>query len=187
MSGLLVGEVVRSAAGAAPHRPAVVLGGRALTFAALDAGADQAAGRLAALGVRRGDRVVWPSAGDPVGTLRVYAGAARAGAVLVPLARDAWSARVVRAAAPCLVLTDAEGATEGARLATAARVRHAVLAEDAVRTDGDRPGEPREPEAAEAAEAPEEKDPHLVLFAGKGRTRGVVLSHRASVLRAHCG
>ncbi|GGV46923.1 class I adenylate-forming enzyme family protein [Streptomyces spectabilis] len=181
MSGLLVGEVVRSAAGAAPHRPAVVLGGRALTFAALDAGADRAAGRLAALGVRRGDRVVWPPTGDPVETLRVYAGAARAGAVLVPLARDAWSARVVRAAAPCLVLTDTEAATEGARLATAARVRHAVLTEDAVRTDGDRPGEP------EAAETPEENDPHLVLFAGPGRPRGVVLSHRASVLRAHCG
>ncbi|QDQ10886.1 AMP-binding protein [Streptomyces spectabilis] len=190
MSGLLVGEVVRSAAGAAPHRPAVVLCGRTLTFAALDAAADRAAVRLAARGVRRGDRVVWPLAGDPVETLQVYAGAARAGAVLVPLAPDAWSARVVRAAAPCLVLTDAERAMEGARLATAARVRHAVLAEDAapaeeavlaeevvraedaVRTDGD---------------GPEEKDPHLVLFAGPGRPRGVVLSHRASVLRAHCG
>ncbi|MEW2526887.1 class I adenylate-forming enzyme family protein [Streptomyces sp. NPDC047071] len=217
MSGLLVGEVVRSAAGAAPHRPAVVFGGRVLTFAALDAAADRAAGHLAACGVRRGDRVAWPSAGAPVEALQVYAGAARAGVVLVPLGPDAWSARVVRAAAPRLVLTDAGRAAEGARFAADARTRHAVLAdgaptddvrEEAVRPDAslaegdapapraaspdeadrtDGPERPDKPERPERPEGPAEKDPHLVLFAGPCRPHGVVLSHRASVLRAHCG
>ncbi|MCI3929864.1 AMP-binding protein [Streptomyces sp. AN091965] len=210
MSGLLVGEVVRSAAGAAPHRPAVVCGGRVLTFAALDAAADRAARHLAACGVRRGDRVVWPSAGAPVEALQVYAGAARAGAVLVPLGPDAWSARVVRAAAPRLVLTDAGRAAEGARFAAAARTRHAVLAEgvladaaapgaalpdaalpDAALENGGAPApraaSPDEPQKPPKPEELTERDPHLVLFAGPCRPHGVVLSHRASVLRAHCG
>lgn len=205
MSGLLVGEVVRSAAGAAPHRPAVVCGGRVLTFAALDAAADRAARHLAACGVRRGDRVVWPSAGAPVEALQVYAGAARAGAVLVPLGPDAWSARVVRAAAPRLVLTDAGRAAEGARFAAAARTRHAVLAEgvlaDAALPGAALPGaalenggapvpraaSPDEPQKPPKPEELTERDPHLVLFAGPCRPHGVVLSHRASVLRAHCG
>ncbi|MFI8933023.1 AMP-binding protein [Streptomyces sp. NPDC053474] len=246
MSGLLVGEVVRSAAGATPHRPAVVCGGRVLTFAALDAAADRVAGHLAACGVRRGDRVVWPSAGAPVEALQVYAGAARAGAVLVPLGPDAWSARVVRAAAPRLVLTDAGRAAEGTRFAAAAQTRHAVLGAgvladsmraddvrvneirvndmrvDAVRPEAVRPGvalpdaalpdatlpgtalpdatpedggapaqraasPDKPPKPQKPGEEPAERDPHLVLFAGPCRPHGVVLSHRASVLRAHCG
>ncbi|MGA4842691.1 AMP-binding protein [Streptomyces sp. G45] len=54
-------------------------------------------------------------------------------------------------------------------------MRHVVLSELAAA-----PAEPpRQP--------PEERDPHLVLYTGGEDPRGVVLAHRASVLRAHPG
>ncbi|MFH8796293.1 AMP-binding protein [Streptomyces sp. NPDC017941] len=212
MSGLLIDEVFRSAAGAAPHRPAVVCGDRALSFAELDAAADRAAGRLRACGVRRGDRVVCLT-GDLFAALPLFAGAARAGAAFVPLDpldRGAASVPVVRTAAPRLVVTDgpwaeAEAGT-GARLAAAAGARHLVLpkqeellvpAQEAA-TGGKPPGRPpRRP----AGRSPSESDAHLVLFTGRTgalpgptpvrtgapRPRGVVLSHRVSALRTHPG
>ncbi|WP_157166642.1 class I adenylate-forming enzyme family protein [Streptomyces typhae] len=108
MTGLLIDEVFRSAAEAHPHRPAVVCGSRALGFAELDAAADRAAGCLRARGVRRGDRVVCLT-GDLFAALPLFAGAARAGAVFVPLdprGKGTATTAVVRAAAPRLVVTD---------------------------------------------------------------------------------
>ncbi|MEI5099911.1 AMP-binding protein [Streptomyces sp. PmtG] len=171
MPGLLVGEVLRSAARAAPRRAAAVLDGRALTFAELDAAADRAAAGLAARGVRRGDRVGC-LAGVSFDVLALFAGAARAGMVFVPVAPGAAAAGIVRAARPRLLVTDAERE----RCAAASETRHVVLPDLMTGAPGEAP-----------RRAPEEHDPHVVLYTGEGRPRGVVLSHRASVSRAHPG
>ncbi|MFD9905990.1 class I adenylate-forming enzyme family protein [Streptomyces sp. NPDC059063] len=170
MPGLLVGEVLRSAARAAPRRAAVRLGERVLTFAELDAAADRAVGGLAARGVRRGDRVVC-LAGTSLDALALFAGAARAGVVFVPVAPGAAATGIVRAARPRLLVTDAEQA----RCTAGPGVRQVVLPDLA-----DAPGEP-------PRLSPEERDPHVVLYPTAGRPRGVVLSHRASVWRANAG
>ncbi|MFD5700749.1 AMP-binding protein [Streptomyces lasiicapitis] len=184
MTGLLLGEVFRSAARAVPHRTAAVLGARALTFAGLDAAADRAAWFLAAHGVRRGDRVVC-LAGASLGAAALFAGAARAGAVFVPVdagAGRAWVAEVVRAARAGLLLTDAARAEAGARLARSSAVRHVVLPDVDDAPDGRTAEQPEQP-LDQTAEA----DPCVIVFTGSGRPRGVVLSHRVCVLRTHPG
>ena len=163
MTGLLIGEVFRSAARAVPHRTAALVGDRALTFAELDAAADRTARHLAAHGVRRGDRVVCPVAASPE-TLAAFAAAARAGAVFVPVdagSGDAWAgrvARIVRAARPRLLVTDAARAGSGARLAAGSGVRHVVLA------DVGEDGVPDDKAEGPPAARPEESDPHVILF-----------------------
>ncbi|ARX82674.1 MULTISPECIES: AMP-binding protein [Streptomyces] len=201
MTGLLIGEVFRSAARAVPHRTAALVGDRALTFAELDAAADRTARHLAAHGVRRGDRVVCPVAASPE-TLAAFAAAARAGAVFVPVdagSGDAWAgrvARIVRAARPRLLVTDAARAGSGARLAAGSGVRHVVLA------DVGEDGVPDDKAEGPPAARPEESDPHVILFTEPtgtpefteptgtpepDRPRGVVLSHRVNALRTHPG
>ncbi|MFF9894051.1 class I adenylate-forming enzyme family protein [Streptomyces longispororuber] len=191
MTGLLIGEVVRSAAEAAPRRTALVRGGSALTFAELDAACDRAARHLAARGVRRGDRVACP-ARSLAAALPAYVGAARAGAVFVPLERATALARPPGAVTPCLVLTEAELAEVCPALAPApATARapapgHAPAREGRPRAATTPPGPAPEEGGPEAGD-PEEGDPHLLLFTGPGRTRGAVVSQRAGALRAHCG
>ncbi|GHE54966.1 hypothetical protein GCM10018785_25420 [Streptomyces longispororuber] len=198
MSGLLIGEVVRSAAEAAPRRTALVHGARALTFAELDAAWDRAGRLLAARRVRRGDRVACP-ARSLAAALPVYIGAARAGAVFVPLERATAPARPPGAVAPCLVLTEAELAevcpAPALAPASAAALTPALAHAPAPASAEPRAAAPPEPVLAEPAPeqgtpaepAPAEGDPHLLLFTGPGRARGVVVSQRAAVLRAHCG
>ncbi|MFD9883653.1 AMP-binding protein [Streptomyces alboflavus] len=184
MTGLLIGEVFRSAARAVPHRVAALVGDRALTFAELDAAADRTAAFLTGHGVRRGERVVCPAGASPE-TLAAFAGAARAGAVFVPVAPDAGEARlteVVRALGPRLLVTDAAGAAGGARPAAASGVRHVVLPDvrhdvDAASGSHPRPGDG----------PPREDDPCVIVVTGSGQPRGVVLSHRVCVLRTHPG
>ncbi|GGR92335.1 acyl-CoA synthetase [Streptomyces aureoverticillatus] len=222
MTGLLLGEVFRSAARAVPHRTAAVLGERALTFAELDAAADRTARFLAAHGVRRGDRVVCLAGASPTAPA-AFAGAARAGAVFVPVGAGAGEVRmaeVVRAAGPRLLLTDAARAEAGERLAGVSAVRHVVLPDDVVlpdsavlpdsgvlpddavlpdvdtdpegraadRAEGTAPGAAQDEALDETQDdAPDEADPCVIAFAGSGRPRGVVLSHRVCVLRTHPG
>lgn len=175
MTGLLIGEVFRSAARSVPHRVAALTGDRALTFAELDAAADRTARYLAAHGVRRGDRVVCPAGASPE-TLAAFAGAARAGAVFVPVAAgagDTWAvrvARIVRAARPRLLVTDAARAGSGARLAAGSGVRHVVLAD--VREGG----APEDGAEGPLGAGPEESDAQVILFTEPIGTTGTTAS-----------
>jgi long-chain acyl-CoA synthetase len=79
-----IAEVVRDAAKARPDAPAVAGQGRAATFAELDRRSSRVAAGLVALGVRRGDRVAYAGL-NRTDVLEIVAGAAKAGAVPVPL------------------------------------------------------------------------------------------------------
>lgn len=187
MTGLLLGEVFRSAARAVPHRTAVLLDDRALTFADLDAAGDRAARFMGSHGARRGDRVMWLAGASPEAAA-VFVGAARAGAVFVPVDPGAGALRhaeVVRAAGPRLLLTDGDRAEAGARLAARSAVRHVVLPEADDAPDAWPGGRPDVPEAP--AGPPDEADPCVIVFAGADGPRGAVLSHRVCVLRTHPG
>src|SRR4030042_1917813 len=75
---------LRSTAQRLPGAPALVGGGRVLSYAALDAAADAAAAALAAGGVVPGDRVAFWGEGTAAAVAAVW-GIPRAGAVAMPL------------------------------------------------------------------------------------------------------
>lgn len=77
-------DVLRSAARKFAGREALVGGGRRLSFADLDAAADDAAARLQAAGVTRGDAVAIHGR-NTVEWVTAFFGAVRAGAVTVPV------------------------------------------------------------------------------------------------------
>ncbi|WP_406283886.1 class I adenylate-forming enzyme family protein [Embleya sp. NBC_00896] len=160
MTGLVVGEVFANAARAVPDRTAIVLGERSLTFAEVDAAAELALRRLYALGIAAGDRVALTpaSTGPGIAAVPVFAALARLGAVLVT--GDAEAPDRYR---PALVLTGADDAA-------------ALIAD----LDDEDPDDLPEPPDVEPAET----DPCLIAPSGR---RGVLLSHRALVLRSHPG
>jgi fatty-acyl-CoA synthase len=177
---LLIGDLVRSAAAAAPATPAATLGDEALTFAELDARSDQVAHTLRGMGVRHGDRVVWWGE-TSLAALPVFAAVAKLGAVFAPLNARYGAAEAERVggyARPSLLITDAVHAELAAGW-DLLKVDHAQL--DALA------------DAASTAPVAEplldERDPHVLFFTSgsTGRPKGVVLSHRANALRAMGG
>jgi acyl-CoA synthetase (AMP-forming)/AMP-acid ligase II len=177
---LLIGDLVRSAAAAAPETAAATLGDGVLTYAALDARADRIAHALRGLGVGHRDRVVWWGE-TSLDALPIFAAVARVGAVFAPLnarygAEEAE--RVAGYARPALVIADAAHApmTEGWDVTVVDHVGLHARADAAATTPTD---EPRL----------DERDPHVLFFTSgsTGRPKGVVLSHRVNRLRAMGG
>ena len=195
---LLVGDIFEQAAVAVPNRMAAALGDRSLTFAELRSlGADVAA-RLHAVGVSPGDRVaVWSATALEV--VPVFVGCAAVGAVFCPvspLLSPAEATAVLEVADPAVVLADPGRAEALAGLGLPSGVRRAILdpvddrspsaAGDALPTLAGLAGPDPSP-----APSPDlrETDPHVVFFTSgsTGVPKGVVLSHRANVLRSHPG
>ncbi|MEM7139827.1 MAG: class I adenylate-forming enzyme family protein [Actinomycetota bacterium] len=175
---LLVSEVIASAGRATPERLAVALGDETCTFGDLLArGASVAAG-LQGQGIEAGDLVL------VLGTVSVdlpvvFAGAALAGAVFAPAdprLPDETLASMARRTDARLVVGCGEWAGRATEVGALAGLA-AVTAEDL-----DAGGSPASVDLAET-------DPHVVFFTSgtSGEPKGVVLSHKVSVLRSHPG
>jgi acyl-CoA synthetase (AMP-forming)/AMP-acid ligase II len=169
---LLIGDVFRNAARAVPHRPAAMLGHRALTFGELERCANRVARVLAACGVGHGDHVLVHAA-TSLDVVPVFIALAKLGAVYVPanpsFRGDELDA-LAAAAAPALVVADRPlaGAVE--------------LGEVIARSTRESDAEVFEPRLGE-------RDPHVVFFTSgsSGAPKGAVLSHRVNFLRSHPG
>ncbi|GAB7074979.1 amino acid adenylation domain-containing protein [Streptomyces sp. JCM 18897] len=162
-------DVLATRAAADPGRTAVVDATGRLTFGELQDRAERLARRLAAAGVRPGDRVAL-ALPRSAAALAALLGVLRAGAVHVPLDTTHPPARntlVLRTAAPRLVLTTAT--TDEAVPATGHP--RLVLAEDPDDwpATGPLPTPPRPEDAAYV----------LYTSGSTGRPKGVVVDHRA--------
>ena len=173
MDGLVIGDVFRNAARAAPRATAAVHGDRGLTFGGLDADSDRLAGALQGRGIGVGDRVLtW--AGTSLDAVVLFAALAKLGAVYVPIAGNLGreeAERLIRLARPRVVIVDGEPA-----FADVLRLSELSAAAG----------------AADVAFAPpvvDEADAHVIFFTSgsTGDSKGVVLSHRVNHLRTHAG
>jgi acyl-CoA synthetase (AMP-forming)/AMP-acid ligase II len=173
---LLIGELFANAASVAPDALAATLDDDALTFGEVEDAGRRAAAGLTALGVGRGDRVLWWS-DTSLEAIPVFAGLAKIGAVFAPLNARAPVEELVpvaQYARPRLLLAGASHADAAAELAHAAGIPFAAALAD-----------------AKPAPAPfvDERDPHVIFFTSgsTGRPKGVVLSHRTNWLRTFVG
>ena len=192
--GLLIGDVLASAAATRPRATAATLGAEHVTFAAADERADRTASALAGLGVGRGDVVAWWS-GTSLRCLDGFIAAARLGAVFAPvspLLGVAEGAAVIGYLRPRLLVADAPLAEQAALAAADLDLALAVVG--AGRTA---PGADLDRLTATAAplrpigpdRAPRDDDPHIAYLTSgtTGRPKGVLVGHRASWLRSFPG
>jgi fatty-acyl-CoA synthase len=170
--GLLIGDIIKEAAEVDPGRVAATLEDGAVTFGALDREADRLASALRGRGVGLGDLVGWWS-GPSLDTLTVMVGCARAGAVFAPISPqlgDAEAREVLDYLQPALLISAPE------LFGRADAVELAALVSGA---------------SGRAATNPDlrDSDPHILyLTSGStGRSKGVLVSHRASRLRSRRG
>jgi acyl-CoA synthetase (AMP-forming)/AMP-acid ligase II len=178
---LLIGDVFRTAARAAPRAVAAWRGDESLTFGELDRRGNQVGRALRALGVRHRDRVIaWND--TTLDVLPLFVAAAKLGAVFVPvsplLSREEADA-VLDAAKPKAITADAARAEAAAGVADRLGVPFVELAGLGGGCDD---GDVDEPGLRET-------DPHVVFFTSgsTGRPKGAVISNRVNVLRTHPG
>ncbi len=180
---LLIGDIFRAAARAAPQGLAAALGAESLTFAELDSSANRTAHALRSRGIVAGTRVaVWSD--TALESIPVFAALAKLGAVFVPL-NGAWgrdeAAVVLARVRPGLLVVDFDRGGDGSSLGK-------EIGFDVV-TLGDLARISASEQAHEVDVALSENDAHVVFFTSgsSGSPKGAVLSHRANVLRSLAG
>ncbi|CAB4726468.1 MAG: AMP-binding protein [Actinobacteria bacterium] len=182
MRDLLIGEVFRAAACAQPATIAVSLGDRAITYAELDRLGSQHAHALIAAGVGLRDRVVMWSFND-IDAVPLFVGLAKIGAAFAPanalLGVDEATEMIGLARPAALVVDDAhrvDGEIIAARLGVPLLHLGAMVDASTPADDVDAPGLT-------------ERDTHALFFTSgsTGKSKGVVISHRANYLRTHPG
>lgn len=190
---LLVGDLLRSAAESAPHAIAATLGERQITFAQLDASADRMAGALRGAGVVPGDMVAWWSP-PSLTSIAGFAAVARVGAVftsLNPAVTDEEARSALEYLQPRLLVTGAPLAerapavfTGEATVVDAAGGSPLRRLED-LNAEGGAPRRGLQPDDLQL----DDSTPHIVYLTSgtTGTPKGVVVSHRASWLRAFPG
>jgi acyl-CoA synthetase (AMP-forming)/AMP-acid ligase II len=188
---LLIGEIFRRNAAVVPSAPAASMDGRVLRWAELDAAGNRMARALAALGVGHKDRIVsWCDTALEV--LELFAAAAKLGAVFAPLNARLGvgeASEVIAMARPALLVADASHA-DGARVAA----KSAGVPRVACLGTADGAADLLALSAAQDAALVHEpllveSDPHVIFFTSgsTGKSKGVVLSHRANYLRTFQG
>lgn len=185
---LHIADLLRTAAAVNPRGVAATLGDRQVTFAELDASADRLAVALTAAGVERGDMVAWWSP-PSLTSIAGFAATARAGAVftsLNPAFADSEALGALDYLQPRLLVAGAGIAERASALFGGQAV--------AVDSAGTPPLPRLEDMAASPAHPPagpdlDESDPHIVYLTSgtTGTPKGVVVTHRASWLRAFPG
>jgi acyl-CoA synthetase (AMP-forming)/AMP-acid ligase II len=177
---LIIGDVFRGAARAAPRRIAAALGADSLTFAELDAAANRIARALGRRGVGTGVRVASWSA-TTLDSVPLFAALAKLGAVFVPL-NGQWHGReagtVLTHVRPALLVVDRERTEDGASVGRDVGV-DVVTFEEVTRLAAAEP-------AHDLDGAVSEGDAHVVFYTSgsSGSPKGAILSHRANVLRS---
>ncbi len=182
MKDLLIGDVFRAAARAQPARVAVSLGDRTITYAELDRLGNQHAHALIAAGVSLRDRVVMWSFND-IEAAPLFAGLAKIGAAFAPanaLLGVDEATEMIGLARPAALVVDeahrADGQVIAERLGLPLLQLGAIVDADTPDDDVDAPGLT-------------EHDTHALFFTSgsTGKSKGVVISHRANYLRTHPG
>jgi acyl-CoA synthetase (AMP-forming)/AMP-acid ligase II len=177
---LLVGGLLADAAAVAPDAIAATLDGDRVSYRRLEEQAGRMTQALLALGVPPGERVVW-WCGPDLRSLAGFAAAARVGLVFAPLnpafGREEFEA-AVRYLRPAVVVADS------ARLEPA----RAVAGPIAVVPLDDLDERPR-PSPSRPLPDLDDRAPHVIYLTSgtTGTPKGVVVSHRASWLRASPG
>lgn len=179
---LLMGDIFRTAARAAPQRIGVTMGERQYTFAEMDAAANRAGHLLRSLGIGHQDRVVMWSNSD-IDAVPLFGALAKLGAVFAPanaLLNVDEATEMVGLARPSALVVDEAHFDGGAEIARRLSIPLLTLREVA---SADQPAD----DIAEPALR--ENDTHVLFFTSgsTGKSKGVILSHRVNFLRSHPG